>query len=464
MKKKLFFAALACTTLAGCSQEEVVGGVDEQNEIALEVVSKTQSRGYVTGNSLWQIPYPSQQQEIQQQRLSAFVGYAYNSPRDIFVSAFNATDQTDYFIGKTFKYQDDGGVPVKGGPVENVSLGKEASPIYSSYWRAETPIYWPLGKQLDFLAYSQSYGCTNDKSPLIQATWKNANEVDLKVTKESKQDDILFAANKSYGYNTGSYSNYYSGISYTNRDNVPLQFRHTQAWIRLALCANQLKYDLEEGGIAPLRMISDTDYFILDGYDRKMNFDELISFTGAYEEREGSGMWIIEIPDRTLKINSIKLADVYEGGTLNLKNEDTGAKATWTFFDVEKTDVLVNDPLKVLEIPFTLKIWIRRSSVAFEGMEPTISYNWDWEYVPKYLDVLLPAQPVTDHFIVNYTLNGINTECSLSLNDRISSRAFRTISTDWQQNYRYLYRLNFNLSEMSVTPRVEEWYDEAERW
>ena len=279
MRHKLLLAALVGLALAGCTHDDgLAGGATPtptltQHEIAIRPFGRKMSRGYVMGTDFRQYP-------------------GYPLARHMYLSAYNATEGTDYFISKTF------GEKI-------VTTGDPATPTGTGIWGAVTPtgdeanpwqpepMYWPFGTTLDFLAYSQSYdvepwsyvvgsrkaSAGGPICPKILANWKSANEVELEVTRDSRQDDILYAATS--GLNPSN-SGTATGFSMT--------FDHAQAWLTFRLMLSE-----------------DSDL------------------------------------SSELKINSIECIGVYDCGRLTLRNEGGGkASATWNFFPQRPANVAVD--------------------------------------------------------------------------------------------------------------------------
>lgn len=186
-------AASFVLILSGCNTDKVEPE-RKPAELTVNAVSRNMTRGYVPGTAFEQVVNPSASPAETAVK------------RDLVISAYNVTDDAEYFTGFTFKYISGNGV--------------------WSNFEGDThkPIYWPLDNTLDFLAYSQSNGITGDGSPKIKADWSGARKVTLKVTAESTQDDILYAAANGM---TSASSSSTSGFS--------MQFYHAQAWVTFNL-------------------------------------------------------------------------------------------------------------------------------------------------------------------------------------------------------------------------------------
>ena len=182
------FFAVAALALASCSKETTMLQENPaQNEIAVNAFSKPNTKGYVTTTTFGDITAPAGVNGAE------FVNGKY---RKMQISAYNETDKSDYFMGKTFK------------------KGEGEAAV----WHA-TPdkIYWPLGKTLSFLAYS-----VNDNNKGVSATWDGAKKVSLEVTKDASQDDILFSA-----------ANNLNAHSSTSDQGFSMVFDHAQSWLTI---------------------------------------------------------------------------------------------------------------------------------------------------------------------------------------------------------------------------------------
>ena len=370
MKRQILWAATAGLALAGCTHVECPGIENAQtpetvqSEITVNPFGRKMSRGIVEGAELKEGP----------------------ASRTFYMSAYNATEGTDYFIGKTFGEKTvttgDPATPTGTGIWGAVKLNTEAAgDPPTSHW-TDDPVYWPFGAKLDFLAYSQSYDETSESArdsraqstsakypcPKIYANWKSANEVELEVTKESRQDDILYAATS--GLNSSN-SNSNIGFSMT--------FKHAQAWLTFML--------------------------------RRID--------------SGAGQLII---------NSVKCANIYSGGRLTLRNEGDGnASADWHFFPLAPSDVTV-DPRRPTDLTNPL--------LLSAGIE---------------LNILLPPQE-HNGFIINYTLNGIES------NLRIPVEQLKSSTGEWKAGWHYTYNIGFTLNEITVAPFVTAWESKTNEW
>ena len=194
MKKTLILAAAALFAFVGCAQIENPGNDAGKVEMSFVPLSgDVATRGYTTGTDF---------EETAKADLHAD---GTDKARDMQISAYlypQNGEQGNYFVGKTYKQ----------------------STVGSATWcnfenDLHTPIYWPVGGTMDFLAYSLS------EEVNVDVVWNDENaasQVVLDVPGENSQNDILFAS--AYGKKAPSAAT-----------DVPMVFNHAQAWIEFAL-------------------------------------------------------------------------------------------------------------------------------------------------------------------------------------------------------------------------------------
>lgn len=174
MNRVLTYIVLAATLLASCSTAEPEAGAPVEIAFSASVL---ETKGMVTGGSL----------------TDSETGW-----RTLTVSSFlHAQSGLDenYFVAETFSY----------------SAG--------AWHRSGSPVYWPMGGQLDILAYS-----SKDPFSPVDETWGTpsaAERVRLHVDEHRRQDDILYGACSAATVGAGGASS--------------LSMYHTQAWVEARL-------------------------------------------------------------------------------------------------------------------------------------------------------------------------------------------------------------------------------------
>lgn len=204
MKKILFIAAAACVALVSCRKEvsskSVVSEVSNQQELSLMAFNGIGlSKGYVEGELFADTPYnklhkpnyvPTEAKDARTMLISSYL-----TPQ----SGFPGT----YFKEATYKYSAADGL-------WHNFVGEQLSPIY-----------WPIGGQLDFLALSVTENLA--EGDLVWNEENVAQSFTLKAGDNFKQDDILFASVPSRKIDTNP--------------KVEMVFNHAQAWIQFQLNA-----------------------------------------------------------------------------------------------------------------------------------------------------------------------------------------------------------------------------------
>lgn len=193
MKKILLFSTVVFLAIVGCQKEEIKV-YENSNELSLSPISANgnmATRGYV-------------ESEVFEETYCANLHSADKpaaTPRTMQMSAYLHPQngmEGNYFVDKTFAKNGD-------------------------YWHATPAIYWPVGGNLDFLAFSLTSEAQYNKSISVKWDAENAaSKVTLTVPAENSQNDILFA----------SAANIKAQRTSTV---VPMQFKHAQAWLEFQL-------------------------------------------------------------------------------------------------------------------------------------------------------------------------------------------------------------------------------------
>lgn len=204
MKRFFVFAAFAAMFFTACNTNEIA--VDEPEmgfgpELSVSVANVS-TKGYVEGNDFVDTPvaglHPSTPGDPRIMYLSA-----YQTPQDGQSGASG-----NYFVGEVF--------------AKAVGQGGD------NKWHHNPKVYWPLGRNLSFLAFSSTIPF--EGTTVVWDTNNAASKCVLHVDDSYMQDDILYAACESRGSGASSGSATPSAAS-----DVAMQFYHAQAWIQFQL-------------------------------------------------------------------------------------------------------------------------------------------------------------------------------------------------------------------------------------
>ena len=383
MKKTLILASMAVLALVSCNKMESPNlAFQDQNELSFIPMAgnnNTATRGYTESTTFYYTPF-----------MGLHTPSACNSlSRDMHISAYQYPQNgiaANYFVDKTFselKKSDDDLTGI--GVWANFDNNKK-----------HTPIYWPIGCTMDFLAYSiveEEKEGTDKSKPMtghdhIKVVWdanNAASQVVLDVPGESSQDDILFASASNR-------------LSEKGHQSVAMTFKHAQAWLEFVFIGGNAEHWKDN--------------------PTSENPDQ------GCTERGLSG---------NIYINKIVLDDVYNAGKLTIDNNLGNAIANWDFSGQTKKDIVVDDN------------WNYYESTKFMATSEDDPRYGD----ACYFDMLIPEQPKTS-FTIYYQLPGIAEE---------QSYHFTTDLKTWLMGEKYIYTIKINTHEITVTPTVQQWHD-----
>lgn len=199
----LFIAAAACVALASCNKETNstrIHADSARQECSFKAFNDLGlTKGYVEGELFADTPYnklhkpnyePTEANDARTMLISSYL-----TPQNGFPGT--------YFKGATYKYSD-------------------TDDLWHNFISEElSPIYWPIGGVLDFLALS-----VTEDLPEDDLVWNEDNVAQsfvLNAGDNFKQDDILFAS--------------VCGRKIGTDPKVEMKFNHAQAWIQFQLNA-----------------------------------------------------------------------------------------------------------------------------------------------------------------------------------------------------------------------------------
>ncbi len=194
MKKSLFFLATAAVVLAGCNKdvkiaENVVpAGANAQKEIAFSPLSQKAHRAPAAADTYQY----------------AIDGTTFPTDLNMYVAAYQVEPTAaNYFAGTQFVYDNT-----------------------ATKWAGVTKKYWPLSPcYINFLAYANVTG-----SAAFDATNYASAATITQTDNSSAQTDLMYAI--------GNGAVTQSGNTLTFPTEVPMQFKHAQAWMDFYVKAN----------------------------------------------------------------------------------------------------------------------------------------------------------------------------------------------------------------------------------
>ena len=200
MKKMLFFAAVMAAAVVACNKPSNDNPMleNEQMELAL---TNVMTKGYVETAEFIDSPYDKLHGQTPDGK----------SERALMLSSY-LTPQSgapaNYFVGEAFS--------------------KNANGESDNLWHHNPKVYWPMGGQLAFLAYS-----VNIPFKGTAINWDEANAASklvLDVSEEYLQDDILYSSVAAETIPAAG-----SGEGATPKGCVAMLFKHAQAWIQFQI-------------------------------------------------------------------------------------------------------------------------------------------------------------------------------------------------------------------------------------
>lgn len=380
MKKTLILASMAALALVSCNKMESPSQAqNEMSFIPMAGNNDIATRGYSEDNVFYYTPFMNL-------HTAGVVGDEGTISRDMHISAYQHPQNGsagNYFVDNIFSQM--GSTGVWGNYVNKV----------------HTPVYWPIGCTLDFLAYSvaeevkatATTSTAMENHDHIKVVWdanNAASQVVLDVPGESSQDDILFASSSNR-------------LSEKGHQSVAMKFKHAQAWLEFAFYG---------GGAEnyPVSLNPAPD----DG-------------TGTCSEQ------------KAIYVTKIVLDDVYNAGKLTIDNNLGNAIANWDFSAETKKDIVVDDNWD----NYGKKTFITNNSGE---IETPLRNDVD---KCAYFDMLIPEQKKTS-FTIYYKLPGIVEE---------QSYHFTTDQKTWLMGEKYIYTIAISTHEITVTPTVQVWHN-----
>ena len=355
MKKILFLASLAAVAMTSCTSEsnEYVGGNDNTpKEIAFSPLVQKATRAAVDGTAF---PTTSAMQ----------------------VAAYDVTHTCNFFTHTPFSHSGAGTI-----------------------WTGSK--YWPLSPAyINFLAYANFQGTAGSETD--GATWASdeASQVTLVMTdNKTAQKDLMYAI--------GNGEVTQSGNSLTFPTNVPMVFKHAQAWISFTATA-----DATSDGKVTL------NYITLYG----------ASYSGTYTITHAN-------------YNASSSQDV-SGAWTALGDKGTDGNG-------QPTNVLANVVTPYYQT-VTWAGWDHDSDAGTDNVK-TIPYSSVLPIGDGLMIVPDDDAATGDFksFTVNYTLDGNTYDYT-----------YTPASTNVDQKKHYIYNISFQLHEIQISATVTDWDDQS---
>ena len=305
--RRAVLAACLTAVAVSCSDPDDHEIVLSDKAITMSVVAQPQTKGYVTGTAMEESP---------------------SQPRTIWLTAwYHRQDggQEEYFRDQSFAVKSD------------------------ALWHRDPVVFWPLGGQLDFTAYS-----AGEPFSEAQVAWDRGVTTDrlaLTVDRARTQDDILF------GYVPARAA--LGGIP------VPVAFKHSQAWLEFRVRAK----DAASAGVVTLHEIYVEDIYTTGAlsvihpfgyaegqwsfrFDRREDttVDDVTGIYGSLMQTTPAVLdWLL--PEQKMKTFVMRYS--LKGGDMVMEHEFTLPDAYWQMGRKYVYDIIVS-PQQIEFLPSVL--------------------------------------------------------------------------------------------------------------
>lgn len=287
MKKYLYLIPVAALAMTACTNEsdEFVGS-QESREISFMPINQNATRAAADTYQY------------------AIDGTTFPQDLNMYVAAYQVqpTPAGNFFEGTQFVFDNAGGTGASSG-----------------YWGGATPRYWPLTPcYINFLAYANVTG-----SAAFNGTNYASAAVITQTDNHTAQTDLMYAIGNGEVTQSGNV------LSFPT--NVPMQFKHAQAWIDFYVKANSAAEEaitvnsitLTGAKYSGTYTITHTNY----------NATSAQSVAGAWTSTGSTGNYPVPGWSATALTQSL----VHVGKGLLVVPDDNAATADWTSFTVNYT-------------------------------------------------------------------------------------------------------------------------------
>lgn len=401
--------------LVSCNKDENSGVVEntaQEQAQAISVMSGVGTKGYVDGTTFYEKATATMHTSTDVTARTMIIS-AYRTP-----SAGQTAAAGNYFVGAEF-----------------ASNGLSGS---DEKWVHTPAYYWPLASTLDFLAYSSTEAFASK-----DAKWAADNassSVVLTFDRARCQDDVLFASQQM----TSESATDKTASPYATGQPVNMTFNHSQAWIefQLSVATDEMKNKIaikeiilenayDKGTLTVTRSgasctgawtISNAENITFDDnydvYGHSKTVDEYTTEQALIEQREAE----LAAAEASGNADAIAAAQ-----TALQAAEDALAAAVAQYPVVNPLNAVggVNDP----------------SGTATPGAEIRTDCS--------FLDMLLPEQPKAN-IIIRYVLAGRPDVLEYKY-------TLKQDGHNWEMGTKYIYDIDFVISEITVAPSVSEW-------
>ena len=409
-------AAALCLGLASCNKSEM--DIKDQTPAMqgpeISMVNGIITKGYVDGTKFYE-------KAVADLHSSTVTPTA----RQMYVSAYinpQEGEGRNYFVNEIFETNGLSGAAEK--------------------WVHTPALFWPLGGNLDFM-------CLSSTEPFAakDAAWNelNASSGLVLLFDESRtQDDVLYAVASGKSGDSSSSS---EGV-YTTGKPVNVEFSHAQAWLefQLSVADESMKDKIaiteiivdgayDKGKLKLTRNTTNTPHTVdavwtVDG-KAQFKFDDSYSVYGHLMAAE-------EYTDEQDAVDAAKEA------LKAAQNEGDADKIAYADSVLSAKQALLQAAYETYEVVNAI------NAVGSNEAGGEASAAAESETNCSYLDMLLPEQNKAD-FIIRYVLAG---------NPNVLEYRFRpknSGSDKWEMGKKYIYDIDFVISEIAFNPTVKEY-------
>ncbi len=288
MKKLFLLVPVAALVMTACTSEstESVGAAQQPKEIAFKAVAQPATRAAADTYQY------------------AIDGTDFPHDLNMYVAAYQVSPTaTNYFSGTQFIYGYQAGASASG-----------------TTWGGATAKYWPLAPAyINFLAYANVTG-----SAAFNSTTPASAAVITQTDNHTAQTDLMYAIGN--GEVTQNPDN-----SLTFPTNVPMQFKHAQAWMDFYVKANS---DVEEAITVNSITLTGAKYsgtYTITHTNYASNSGQTVA--GAWSGTGSQGNYTVPGWSAT----ALTQSPVQVGKGLLIVPDDDSATADWTSFTINYT-------------------------------------------------------------------------------------------------------------------------------